>query len=113
MEILPKLRGADDKGRITMPTENTNECGVWLVGEDGILRPWNSIPELTITDDDTLPLNTMYVTYTDMWKHEFSFELRVSSHVLARLNRQMYRWKAKGPLRHRVIRRLLERMARA
>lgn len=80
----------------------------WFCDADGRpLAPVSGVQEADITCDTTLPPGGLAVDYTDISGKTFTFEVRMYSWQLARLRRQIWQWKARGPVRHRVIRRML------
>ena len=91
-----------------MPTEGMSLNGAWLCDADGNkLAPWSGVQCVDISDDDTLPTNGIAIDFTNDIGKTFTFEFRWYNWMTARMMRQIYRWKARGPVRQRVIRKLL------
>lgn len=80
----------------------------WFCDVDGNrLAPVSGVQDADITCDTTLPPGGMAIDYADISGKTYTFELIWRNWMTPRLIRQIYRWKARGPVRQRLLRKLL------
>ena len=85
-----------------MPTGRLTFDGGYFFADGKPVGPVSMIEDATITEDDSLADNTIAIDWVDVGA-TFTGELKISRRMRMML---LYGWRAKGPIRKRLLMRL-------